>query len=272
MPAALHLLLATAAALSVPLPRHHPLRRPAALPQLRMGASADPDIAEEIAKLRAEREAAARAGLEPEKRSGDERITAFGARLDKKVAGDTVQLELTQQDEEHERLFKLGVKLMSAGEYPESVSRFTQAIAATPGGLTSRLGGQYCIYLSQALQAAKRKKEAVKLLQRCEAHPDGDVRKIAGNSLYIMQAPELKLGEENFMKIPDIEKSDDWGRRRTVQQEKDPPPEKYSIEWYEQQAELSRKRALQPEAEQPLLPLVAAVVVLGGTFAALAAK
>ena len=72
MPAALHLLLATAAALSVPLPRHHPLRRPAALPQLRMGASADPDIAEEIAKLRAEREAAARAGLEPEKRSGDE--------------------------------------------------------------------------------------------------------------------------------------------------------------------------------------------------------
>ena len=65
---------------------------------------ADPDIAEEIAKLRAEREAAARAGLEPEKRSGDERITAFGARLDKKVAGDTVQLELTQQDEEHERI------------------------------------------------------------------------------------------------------------------------------------------------------------------------
>ena len=237
-----------------------------------MGASADPDIAEEIAKLRAEREAAALIGLEKEKRSGDERITAFGARLDKKVAGDTVPLELTQQDEEHERLFKLGVKLMSAGEYPESVSRFTQAIAATPGGLTSRLGGQYCIYLSQALQAAKRKKEAVKLLQRCEAHPDGDVRKIAGNSLYIMQAPELKLGEENFMKIPDIEKSDDWGRRRTVQQEKDPPPEKYSIEWYEQQAELSRKRALQPEAEQPLLPLVAAVVVLGGTFAALAAK
>ena len=59
----------------------------------------------------------------------------------------------SDEDEEHERLFKLGVKLMSAGEYPESVSRFTQAIAATPGGLTSRLGGQYCIYLSQALQA-----------------------------------------------------------------------------------------------------------------------
>lgn len=61
-------------------------------------------------------------------------------------------------------------------------------------------------------------------------------------------------------------------RRSPPKQLKDPPPEKYSIEWYEQQAELSRKRALQPEAEQPLLPLVAAVVVLGGTFAALAAK
>ena len=263
MPTAIHLLLATAAALSVPLPRHHSLRRPAALPQLRMGASADPDIAEEIAKRRAEREAAALVGLEKEKRSGDERITAFGARLDKKVAGDTVQLELTQQDEEHERLFKLGVKLMSAGEYPESVSRFTQAIAATPGGLTSRLGGQYCIYLSQALQAAKRKKEAVKLLQRCEAHPDGDVRKIAGNSLYIMQAPELKLGEENFMKIPDIEKSDDWGRRRTVQQEKDPPPEKYSLEWYVLQAE-QRQASQSRKQEMGVAPIVFALFVVLG--------
>ena len=61
-------------------------------------------------------------------------------------------------------------------------------------------------------------------------------------------------------------------RRKSREENKEKPPEKYSIEWYEQQAELSRKRALQPEAEQPLLPLVAAVVVLGGTFAALAAK
>ena len=74
------------------------------------------------------------------------------------------------------------------------------------------------------------------------------------------------------MQIPSFREGDEWGAGRTLQQEKDPPPEKYSIEWYEQQAELSRKRALQPEAEQPLLPLVAAVVVLGGTFAALAAK
>ena len=83
---------------------------------------------------------------------------------------------------------------MKRGEYKEAVKAFTQATAAAPGGMSGRKGGQYAIYLAQALQAADRKKEAVGLLKRCEAHPDGDVRKIADNVLYIMQAPELKLG------------------------------------------------------------------------------
>ena len=90
--------------------------------------------------------------------------------------------------EEHERLFQAGNTYMRRGEYKSAVTAFTQATAAAPGGMGNRKGGQYAIYLAQALQAAGRKKEAVGLLKRCESHPDADVRKIADNVLYIMQA------------------------------------------------------------------------------------
>ena len=71
----------------------------------------------------------------------------------------------------HEILFENGIKLMRKGEYRDAVTAFTRATAAAPGGLSDRKGGQYAIYLAQALQAAGRKKEAVGLLKRCESHP-----------------------------------------------------------------------------------------------------
>lgn len=120
------------------------------------------------------------------------KVSVFGARLDDDVAGTDVLAQ--PRESKHEILFTTGIALMKRGEYKEAVKAFTQATAAAPGGMSGRKGGQYAIYLAQALQAADRKKEAVGLLKRCEAHPDGDVRKIADNVLYIMQAPELKLG------------------------------------------------------------------------------
>ena len=57
------------------------------------------------------------------------------------------------------------------------------------------------------------------------------MRKIADNVLYIMQAPELKLESDQFMRIQAFEEGDNWGSRRKSSQQKDPPPEKYSLEW-----------------------------------------
>ena len=178
-------------------------------------------LTEEQAALRKEREAqeaAARAGAQ-------QRVTVFGARLDDDVAGSGILDKERQED--HERLFESGVKLMTRGEYSMAVTAFTRATAAVPGGLTGRKGGQYAIYLAQALQAADRKQQAVGLLKRCEAHPDKDIRKIADSVLYVMQAPELKLSQENFVSIPKLEigEADKWQRRRVVEQ-KDPPPER----------------------------------------------
>ena len=66
------------------------------------------------------------------------------------------------------------------------------------------------------------------------------------------------------MKIPDIEKEvDAWGRRRTVQQQKDPPPEKYSIEWYLERAKETERSKAAPDATRARLACARAARRLG---------
>ena len=164
---------------------------------------------------------------------------------------------------------------MQRGEYKAAVTAFTRATAAAPGGLSGRKGGQYAIYLAEALQAAGRKKEAVGLLKRCEAHPDADVRKIADNVLYIMQAPELKLDADQFMSISGL--PDAWDDKKPVRramEEKDPPPEKYSLEWYVLEGERNRKarelaaaREAESSQQQAVIAIAVAVIGLGALFA-----
>ncbi|KAL1511993.1 hypothetical protein AB1Y20_005268 [Prymnesium parvum] len=265
----MHLLLAAALAFTTPAPAL-PARRFTALRHacpLLLDAEVD-ELLSKIDELALEITAARKAREAEEARVAAEmkesKVTVFGARLDDGIAGSIDLRELKAKKTDYERMFAVGVEHMVRGEYKSAVTQFTRATAACPGGLTSRLGGQYAIYLAQALQAAGRKKQAVGLLKRCESHPDADVRKIADGVLYVMQAPELKLGEENFMQIPRIDlESDDWGRRR-VQQQKDPPPEKYSIEWYVQEAAKKGKRAAEKEvAVGPVLLSLAAA--LGST-------
>jgi len=247
-PLALEMPLCTVLTLLTLTPNYHTARQPTLGPQRHRARAIL--LREEKAVLtlleELDRETAAAAELRKARLEAEAvtpvattKVSLFGARLDDDVAGQ--EFKGTKAKEEYEKLFEAGVALMKRGEYKKAVTAFTRATACAPGGLTGRKGGQYAIYLAQALDAANRKKEAVGLLQRCEAHPDADVRKVADSVLYIMQAPELKLGEENFIKITPMELTDDWSRRRGPQQQKDPPPEKYSIEWYVLEAE-KRKR------------------------------
>jgi len=114
------------------------------------------------------------------------------------------------------------------------------------------------------------------LLKRCEGHPDADVRKTADNVLYIMQAPELKLDADQFMTIPPLAEVDEWNSKRRAVEQKDPPPEKYSLEWYVLEGEKNRKareaaaKAQRPDATQPALIATAALFV--STVGLLAAR
>jgi len=211
---------------------------------------------ERVAAIKRERMAAEEAFERDAQAVNLGRVSKFGARLDGDIASEDLATArgAKKAKEEHEILFDEGITLMRRGQYKLSVSAFTRATAAAPGGLTGRKGGQYAVYLAQALQAAGRKKEAAGLLQKCESHPDKDVRKVAESVLYIMQAPELKLDESSFMKM-DLSGvgADDWARSQRPQEDKDPPPEKYSIEWYMLEAEKRPVAAKMEESPVPAL-------------------
>jgi len=200
------------------------------------------------------------------------KANVFGARLDPKVAGETLIGVNAAPEEPHEEIFAAGVKAMKGGYYKDAVRYFTQAVAAAPGGLTGREGGQYSVWLAQALQAAGRTKEAVGLLQTCESHPDSDVRKISESVLYVLRAPELKLGEENFVRIDFASEGppSEWGRWKPKPRDPDDePPEMYSLEWYVE--EFEKRQALGQPAEREGAAAETALVLLGavGVLAAL---
>ena len=55
-------------------------------------------------------------------------------------------------------------------------------------------GGQMQLWLGQALYAAGRRGDALKLLA-LKAHPDRDVAKVSKEFVFILKAPELQLDE-----------------------------------------------------------------------------
>lgn len=197
-----------------------------------------------------------------------QKVNVLGAKLDADVAGALVgEMAAT---EEHERLFQAGVQAMRRGEYKAATTAFTQAIAATPGGLTTRKGGEYSVWLSQSLHASRREIDAMKLLKKIESHPDKDVRTLGAQVLYIFQAPELKLGEENFMRIQ-LDDVDNWNRQpRRQKEDKDPPPEKYSIEWYLERAQETERKNASPAPDRSGSSVAALAVLMVATGAVVA--
>lgn len=265
---ALCVIIAAAHAYEVPTMHTPRIHRRAAVPVMQ---SLNEDILTTLSKLEGDAAAAAaetKERKEAERALQQQKVSAFGARLDDDIAGQDVTIGGKKSMELHERNFEMGNKLMLRGEYKEAVKMFTQATVNAPGGLTGRRGGQYAVYLAQALQAANRRDDAARLLQKCEAHPDQDVRKIAESVLYIMQAPELKLDADQFVSITMPDEDDMWGPRRMVKKPKDPPPEKYSLEWYVLEAE-KRKNAQPAEPVGGSAALAASGLLLCGAFGVL---
>jgi tetratricopeptide (TPR) repeat protein len=192
----------------------------------------------------------------------EKKVKMFGAWLDSTVAGrdslsaveDEVTDELYQKvlraanfdkAEARQKLesflqrrrkandfFRDGVKSMKSGRYRSAVDAFSQAIFNVPEGVQSREGGEYSIWLAQALDADGQKGKALMTIRACKAHNDRDVQRVAAGVEYIMLAPKLQTSSESFTwidynKIEDIK---DSGRKSYAPVKK--MPEKYSLEWY----------------------------------------
>lgn len=100
------------------------------------------------------------------------------------------------------------------------------------------------LWLAQALYAARRRGECLKLLQGLKAHPDRDVRKVGKELMFILQAPELVLDEssrvtidmDNFNDDISYERSPDGTiRKRNRVNPLEEQPEYGSVEWVLQQ-------------------------------------
>lgn len=168
-------------------------------------------------------------------RSRNGQTQVYGAWLDDDIVGN-------RGDSGRDAL-SYGVACMRAGSYSSAVEAFQEAVREA-GGEGSMKGGQMCVWLAQALYAAGEPKEAVAMLDRISrGHPGSNVRKAASEIKYILEAPELKLDERNFVQIPEaIMNAEERGRQTGQYAKMEKKPEKHSLEWYMLQKEPKPKK------------------------------
>lgn len=190
-----------------------------------------------------------------------EKVRMFGAKLDASMAGakavSRAKIIAVLRDEEDtgvsvtekaEIFYAEAVEAMNRGKYERSVELLNRAVYFS--GVTSRRGGQIQLWLAQALHAAGQTAKSVRLLASVEKHPDLDVRTVAAELRFIIQAPRLELNQSNFVYMDLNNFNDDSYRRRkdgsierlpSVNKFRE-PPEWGTPEWAEEWAEAQRNR------------------------------
>lgn len=208
----------------------------------------------------------------------ENQVRMFGARLDASMAGRRAcsrsEILAVLADEEGvevsteqraEIFYAEAVERMNRADYKRSVELLNRACYfASP---TSRRGGQMQLWLAQALYAAGQREQCVRLLTVLKKHPDRDVRVVAKELVFIIQAPELVLNSSNYITINMDNFKDDSVYQRApdgtitkrAQVSKLPEePEYGSVEWALAQAELADgKQSFQFD---PLLGLAATIL------------
>ena len=192
----------------------------------------------------------------PEMRAPEEgkQVRMFGAKLDAGFAGtrasnpkviravlkaydekkDT-EGSYASNDEQAEIFYASAVEKMNKGFYDDAVKRLNRA--SYFAGVASRRGGQMQLWLGQALYAAGRRGDALKLLLALKAHPDRDVAKVSKELVFILKAPELQLDEssrvgfdmDNFDAEAKFERAPDGTIKIMKRPEFEKPPEYGSV-------------------------------------------
>ncbi|KAL5552816.1 hypothetical protein UlMin_040217 [Ulmus minor] len=120
-----------------------------------------------------------------------------------KVAKEQAERRATAQ-----LMYDLGQKAYGKGTYGRAIEFFEGALTIIPG--QTIFGGEVQIWLAMAYEANNRHKDCIALYQQLEKrHPSVSIRRQAAELRYILQAPKLKISQEEMVTIPLIGSSYD---------------------------------------------------------------
>lgn len=120
-----------------------------------------------------------------------------------KVAKEQAERRATAQ-----LMFDLGQKAYGRGMYGRAIEFLEGALTIIPR--PTLFGGEICIWLAMAYEANNRHKDCIALYQQLEkTHPCISIQRQAAELRYILQAPKLKISQEEMVTIPLIGSSYD---------------------------------------------------------------
>ncbi|KAK8567659.1 hypothetical protein V6N13_105615 [Hibiscus sabdariffa] len=123
------------------------------------------------------------------------------------------ELEKVAQEQAERRataqlMFELGQKAYGRGMYGRAIEFLEAALTIIPR--LTLFGGEIQIWLAMAYEANNRHADCISLYQQLEKkHPSISIRRQAAELRYILQAPKLKISQEEMVTIPLIGSSYD---------------------------------------------------------------
>ena len=151
------------------------------------------------------------AGLDPElalsKELGFDSVKAMKASLSEDYVVKMIDKllsraeELEKEKEEKSRLFSAGKQYYERGQYNNSREALEMALVRE--GALSPLGGDIQLWLALAYQACGQEDKCIDTYKFLESnHPLPSIRKQAADLRYIMEAPKIKLRDDEKVTIP----------------------------------------------------------------------
>ncbi|KAF8390490.1 hypothetical protein HHK36_025016 [Tetracentron sinense] len=121
---------------------------------------------------------------------------------------EKVAKEQAEQRAAAKLMFELGQRAYGKGMYGRAIEFLEGALTIIPR--PTLFGGEIQIWLAMAYEAKNRHADCIALYQQLEKkHPIVSIRRQAAELRYILQAPKLKISEEEMVTIPLIGSSYD---------------------------------------------------------------
>lgn len=121
---------------------------------------------------------------------------------------EKVAKEQAERRKMAELMFDLGQRAYGKGMYGRSIEFLEGALTIIPR--PTLFGGEIQIWLAMAYEANNRHKDCIDLYRKLESsHPSVSIRRQAKDLRYILQAPKLKISQEEMVTIPLIGSSYD---------------------------------------------------------------